>query len=42
MQDEDPTAFSETELITEKLDLRVLADYIYNSMEEFELYYSKL
>ncbi len=42
LQDEDPTAFNETDMITEKLDLRVVADYIYNSMEEFELHYSKL
>jgi hypothetical protein len=42
LQDEDPSAFNEPDSITEKLDLHVLADYIYNSIEEFEYHYNKL
>ena len=44
MEDEDPSATTgkDLDLVTDRLDLQILAQYIYTSMDEFTALYSKI
>ena len=44
MEDEDPSATTgkDLDLVTDRLDLQILAQYIYTSMDEFITLYSKI